>query len=290
VLQIDLLFTRNGVSEFVERCVVVLPRRHPQTVDDAVNDGPATGFEEFLRIEDDLPGERVDGLVDLDAAELRVAESLVAEAGDEDPLQGVHPVFQSPRFLGIICLADLLLEFGSIVDDRLEHRRDEARFVADAVSKPGNVVGVVTVTPNRFRTEIVNTHDVRVERCEVDLDDVLASRRRVRLAELCSAVFSWKPTSGSKVKPPRSASWSVRIGLNDSVSHARHGTRTSHLEGPTNLDRGEDVADRPPRSLLEWFPRPLDEVEHSGRRPSPQRKLFDRSTMARPGTSYRAAE
>jgi hypothetical protein len=39
-------------------------------------------------------GERIDRLVALDPTELGVAESLIAEAGHEDPLQRARPALQ----------------------------------------------------------------------------------------------------------------------------------------------------------------------------------------------------
>ena len=62
-------------------------RRHPDGVDDAVDDPPAAGFQSLLRCQQNLPSERVDGFVALDAAELCVAEPLIGEAGDEYPLE-----------------------------------------------------------------------------------------------------------------------------------------------------------------------------------------------------------
>jgi len=61
-------------------------RRHPDRVDDAVDDPPAAGFQPLFRRQQNLANERADCLVALDAAELRVAEPLIAEAGDENPL------------------------------------------------------------------------------------------------------------------------------------------------------------------------------------------------------------
>jgi hypothetical protein len=52
-----------------------------------VDDAPAAGFQLLFRRQQNFVSERIDCLVALDAAELRVAESLIAGAGDEDPLQ-----------------------------------------------------------------------------------------------------------------------------------------------------------------------------------------------------------
>ena len=61
--------------------------RHPDGVDNAVDDAPTAGFQPLFRRQQNLASERVDCFVALDAAELRVAEPLIAEAGDEDPFQ-----------------------------------------------------------------------------------------------------------------------------------------------------------------------------------------------------------
>jgi len=66
-------------------------RGHPDGVDDAVDDPPAAGFQPLFRRQQNLASERVDRFVTLDAAEFRVAEPLIAEAGDEDPLQRTRP-------------------------------------------------------------------------------------------------------------------------------------------------------------------------------------------------------
>jgi len=58
-------------------------------------------------------------------------------------------------------------------------------------------------------------------------------------AKSISWTFSWKPTSGANVKPPRSAACSVSTSVKRSGSHLFHGASTPVLPGQPNLSRGQ---------------------------------------------------
>ena len=61
---------------------------HPDRVDNPMDDTPSTSFELLFRRQQNLASKGIDCLVAFDPPELRVGEPLVAEAGDENPLQG----------------------------------------------------------------------------------------------------------------------------------------------------------------------------------------------------------
>jgi len=69
-----------------------------------VNDPPAAGFQPLFRHQQNLASERVDCLVALDAAKFRVAEPLIAETGNEDPLQRSRPSleFRQSVLVGVV--------------------------------------------------------------------------------------------------------------------------------------------------------------------------------------------
>ena len=55
---------------------------------------PSTSLQSLFYRQQNLASKGIDCLVALDPTELRVAEPLVAEAGDENPLQGTRPAFE----------------------------------------------------------------------------------------------------------------------------------------------------------------------------------------------------
>lgn len=113
-------------------------RGQPDGVDDAVDDPPAAGFQLLFRRQQNLSSERINRLVALDAAELRVAEPLIAEAGNEDPLQRSRPPFEFSQavLVGVVSIlfaTDGRLDLVACVDDRLQHVDEVAPLVADRV-------------------------------------------------------------------------------------------------------------------------------------------------------------
>ena len=99
-------------------------RRHPDGVDDAVNDTPPTGLQALLRRQQNLASIRVDRLVALDPPEFRITEPLIPEAGDEDPLQRSRPSleFCESLLVGVVpflLATDGRLDLVASVDDRL---------------------------------------------------------------------------------------------------------------------------------------------------------------------------
>ncbi len=97
---------------------------YPDGIDDTVDDPPAASFQSLFRRQQNLTSERVDCLVALDAAELRVAEPLIAEAGDENPLQRSRPPLELCQsvLVGVVpflLATDGCLDLVARVDDRL---------------------------------------------------------------------------------------------------------------------------------------------------------------------------
>ena len=80
--------------------------RYPDGVDDTVDNAPATGLQTLFRRQQNLASKRVDRLVALDTAELRVAEPLIAKAGDENPLQRTRLSFEFRQsvFVGVVSI------------------------------------------------------------------------------------------------------------------------------------------------------------------------------------------
>jgi len=122
-----------------------------------VNDPPAAGFQPLFRHQQNLASERVDCLVALDAAKFRVAEPLIAETGNEDPLQRSRPSleFRQSVLVGVVLfllVTDGRLDLVAGVDDRLEDVDEVAPVVTDRVPEAGDVVAVaVAVTPDDVR-------------------------------------------------------------------------------------------------------------------------------------------
>ena len=126
----------------------------------------------------------------LDAAELRVAEPLVAKAGYEDPLQRSRPHLELHQtvlvwVVPLLLATDGRLDVVASVDDRLQHVEEVAAVVTDRVSEAGDVVAVaVAVTPDDVRWDVLGTDDVRVQREEVEFVDVLVEADLGREDEL----------------------------------------------------------------------------------------------------------
>ncbi|ERG97373.1 MAG: hypothetical protein J07HQW2_03859 [Haloquadratum walsbyi J07HQW2] len=225
-------------------------RVHPDGVDDPVDDAPAAGFQPLFRRQQNLASERVDRLVTLDTTELRVAEPLIAEAGDEDPLQRSRPTleFCQSVLVGVVpflLATDGRLDLVASVDDRLQHVDEVAPVVTDRVPEAGDVVAVaVAVTPDDVRRNVPGTDDVRIQRGEVEFVDVLVEADLGRENEAAAVGVVERPHRLVELVTP---------GV------PRH--ENAAVVGLADLDRGEHVPDRRPRELLDGLFRARHEVE-----------------------------
>src|SRR2546426_4632794 len=103
-LELDWEADRSGdvLADLLDRiCVRGGPQ--PDGIDDAVDDLVAMGFGDLHRADEDVPCERVNRFVALDAAEAGIFISLISETCHNGPLEnGVPPsvhVLERPRFL-----------------------------------------------------------------------------------------------------------------------------------------------------------------------------------------------